>query len=78
LAEAVHDRTCDHEIVSSITKIHASLGFEPNPKVEAVLSGLARSKQVDIQQRALEYLRMRDLHRTAGFDPTGVLSHSFK
>lgn len=43
-------------ILNSITKLHASLGFDENIKVEQVMSDYINSKQIDVQQRAIEYL----------------------
>jgi hypothetical protein len=42
-------------ILNSITKLHASLGFEENPQVEAVMEDYLQSKHIDVQQKAIEY-----------------------
>jgi hypothetical protein len=47
-------------ILTAITKLHASLGFIDNPKVENVMYDYSSSKHCDVQQRAIEYKALRD------------------
>lgn len=46
-------------IISSITKIHFSLEFEQNDKVDKVIKSYSSSKNLDIHQRCMEYKQMK-------------------
>ena len=47
-------------VLSAITKLHASLGFEENEKIEAVMYDYLQSKYIEVQQRAIEYKQLKD------------------
>jgi len=47
-------------ILTAITKLHATMGFVENPKVESVMFDYLASKHCDVQQRAIEYKAMRE------------------
>lgn len=48
-------------ILTAITKLHAAINFEENPKVDVVMEDYLCSKHVDVQQRAIEYKILKDL-----------------
>lgn len=63
LAESAY-RTLEDEltrgyILTAITKLHSALGFNENPKVEAVMFDYFHSKHLDVQQRAIEYKQLK-------------------
>lgn len=43
----------------AVTKLHASLGFAPNEKVDQIMSDYRHSKVLEVQQRALDYFVIR-------------------
>jgi hypothetical protein len=47
-------------ILTAITKLHATLSFAENPKVEAVMYDYLFSKHVDVQQKAIEYRALKE------------------
>ena len=47
-------------ILTAITKLHATIGFIENPKVEMVMHDYLCSKHVDVQQRAIEYKALKE------------------
>jgi len=46
-------------IISAITKVHFSLNFQPNTKAAKVFRDFSNSKNLDIQQRCVEYIRLQ-------------------
>ena len=59
LCEAAY-RTFEDEItrgyiLTAITKLHASMAFTDDKKVENVMNDYSQSKHIDVQQRAIEY-----------------------
>jgi len=63
LSEAVHRGWEDPSTVvwmlAAITKVHASLDFEANAQTEKVVTSLACSKHLEVQQRCREYQHLR-------------------
>ena len=47
-------------ILTAITKLHSTMSFVENPKVEGVMHDYLFSKHVDVQQKALEYKALRE------------------
>lgn len=47
-------------ILTAITKLHLTLGFPENPKVESVMIDYLSSKHCDVQQRAIEYKALKE------------------
>lgn len=47
-------------ILTAITKLHATMGFVDNPKVESVMHDYLSSKHCDVQQRAIEYKALKE------------------
>lgn len=46
-------------ILTAITKLHATMSFVENPKVENVMLDYLQSKHVDVQQKAIEYKALK-------------------
>jgi len=51
-------------IISAISKVHLSLNFEENKKVEKVIRQFKSSKNLDIRQRSIEYGILREKQET--------------
>ena len=57
-------------ILTAITKLHSAINFEENHKVDMVMEDYLSSKHVDVQQRAIEYKMLKEIH------PTGRISNN--
>jgi hypothetical protein len=58
----LEDETTRGYILSAITKLHASMNFNENEKVEQVMTDYCQSKHIDVQQKAIEYKQIREVH----------------
>ncbi|MFS8159956.1 MAG: hypothetical protein ACMG6E_07045 [Candidatus Roizmanbacteria bacterium] len=47
-------------IINAITKLHVSMGFTENHKIEAVMGDYIQSKNIEVQQRAIEYKQLKE------------------
>ena len=47
-------------ILTAITKLHSTMNFVENPKVDCVMHDYLFSKHVDVQQKALEYKALKE------------------
>jgi len=55
------DETTRCWILGGITKLHASQRFDENPRVDAVICDFLESKNVEIQQKCIEYKYFSEL-----------------
>lgn len=49
-------------IVSALAKLHLAQGFPSNPKVETVMHNFTQSKSINVQQRCMEYVALKELY----------------
>lgn len=47
-------------ILTAITKLHATMGFNENEKVDNVMYDYLFSKHVEVQQKAIEYRALKE------------------
>jgi len=45
-------------LITALTKLHSSIGFKPIESIESIIKRFSRDKNVEIQQRCLEYSRI--------------------
>lgn len=58
--KTLEDETTRSYILSAITKLHSSLAFFENEKVEKTMEDYTQSRHIDVQQRAIEYQQLRN------------------
>ena len=64
-------------ILSSITKIHSSLGFASNAKVDSIIEKFRNSKETHLQQRVKEYLEIKSIKSSNSYNIEECLFTSF-